>query len=1117
MAQVATPQSSNGRPLTTALEHAWALLHAEQRLGRPLTLAERNIDIVGLDRDLKQGKARLAAEVEREKRRALNSYFRYKRTIRLDVTERMVTILRSLYRTGAKHAHREVEQLAGVKLPRSYSEKNDIEALTAKLKKQLHPLETKVVTKAVSADIGSIAQVAAVRTVLQMPGALNVASQLVSSAVFMGLGSVYDENAGLFGGWTYSAVMDENTCDECEAHDGEEFNSWDEIMEMLPDGGPNPDCFGEGRCRCRAVPSSLSTEGALAGEGGGLLPGPSEAIIGEGEILGPETEGLAGLGPGQPLLSFAETSDYKAFNAAVGESARPGFLTEHTEAEIKQGRAFLSQDGKTGFFISDTGDLQNVFRNPGGIKGSGALAVQRAVQLGARTLDAYDGFLPGLYEDAGFRVVGRMAWKDEFAPSGWDYETYGRPDVVFMAYQPTTDEIVLFSDWEKAKVYSFDVSTKAEPLGAPPPEFKGLPKHAQQPVATLTVAEAQQQIKKLQGNIRGLHWHAKQGKPLNVEKLTVYETRIDQLNAYIASGAAPARVVTRAAAPGTLRPAIDANTSVAEAKRLATRAGSFLKGRTSSATQAKSTIQQQLGARLRVNPDFTDSIRRRVAGPQAAAKKLREFKVGDEVEIPAYPGFRYRIDTEATVSGDKVERVSTTIIHAPPGQADKVGQFFRIAADRTALPVEKKVVAAGKVFKHEMPRILSRSDDEVEQVVASLIDRWAGTSADNDAWALAIQRAIHDEFGIAEESMRHFQAAGNWLASQEIFAEHGPALRAFARAMWDETQAQLSADGIDEVMLYRGQGFLPDEHFPGVHVDADVRLQPASSFSSRYSTATSFQRTPPAGGGGIISARVPRERILGSARTGFGCLNEGEYVVLGKPAGATDRVVVQMSQPGGIVYAGVDEYWSSAEETLRGARAAVTSVQPELKPSELEAIMDSFNVPLETFDVLDTGLLHVSDALEEDELQAFFNAISQIPVDTLSKIAPEGIYVGHGGVSSLDQMQHLLGTKWDTTAGAYQGGKVIISADLAGTYGTSSTNVFLHEFGHAFGAHYGYDNSGAFLKFYNSLYLDLSPYLRGNPQELFAEGYAMYVSRGYNAVATSFSADFADWLASIIG
>ena len=186
-------------------------------------------------------------------------------------------------------------------------------------------------------------------------------------------------------------------------------------------------------------------------------------ILGSGN--GHEAQG-DGAGSGRPGVRFSETTDYGQFLAAVSANARPGFLSEHSEEDLARSRVFLSDDGKAGYMIDPEGDLQNVFRNPGGVKGAGREAVKQAVEHGAVTLDCYDGFLPGLYTKEGFQVVGRMKWVDEFAPADWDYEAYGRPDVLFMSYSPARGTPVRkFADWDEAKSYSRKVATTLEEWG----------------------------------------------------------------------------------------------------------------------------------------------------------------------------------------------------------------------------------------------------------------------------------------------------------------------------------------------------------------------------------------------------------------------------------------------------------------------------------------------------------------------------------------------------------------------------------------------------------------------------------------------------------------------------
>lgn len=235
---------------------------AELRLGRHLTVAERHIDIVALDRDLASGKENLYAAVEKEKRRAVRSHFNGGRPVRLKVTTGMVSVLSGLYDKGTQHAKREIHALTGTRLTdREFAAKQDLGKLTKKLDGHLKELGKKVAVKAetlggASLGLDESARFVMTQQVAKMPGALNVASQMVSSAMYSGVGSVYSAEAGLFGSWQYSAVMDNATCDVCAELDGAEYASWDDIQEVLPDGGPSPLCDGEGRCRCRVVPGT---------------------------------------------------------------------------------------------------------------------------------------------------------------------------------------------------------------------------------------------------------------------------------------------------------------------------------------------------------------------------------------------------------------------------------------------------------------------------------------------------------------------------------------------------------------------------------------------------------------------------------------------------------------------------------------------------------------------------------------------------------------------------------------------------------------------------------------------------------------------------------------------
>lgn len=174
-------------------------------------------------------------------------------------------------------------------------------------------------------------------------------------------------------------------------------------------------------------------------------------------------------------------------------------------------------------------------------------------------------------------------------------------------------------------------------------------------------------------------------------------------------------------------------------------------------------------------------------------------------------------------------------------------------------------------FKSLSPTVRHRLlYDEVNERIA----RWASTSGDNNTGAMAMQMAIHEEFGKVGTVFVRGSAPDFIRGVQEHYAQVGDFYRRFVRVMYEHTQAELKAAGIERVSVYRGmyfQGNTPAWAKRGA--SNRMHLQPANSFSARKATSQGF-------GDHLFEASIPRDRVLGSARTGFGCLNEYEYVVL---------------------------------------------------------------------------------------------------------------------------------------------------------------------------------------------------------------------------------------------
>lgn len=169
---------------------------------------------------------------------------------------------------------------------------------------------------------------------------------------------------------------------------------------------------------------------------------------------------------------------------------------------------------------------------------------------------------------------------------------------------------------------------------------------------------------------------------------------------------------------------------------------------------------------------------------------------------------------------------------------------------------------------------------------ARLVSSWASSSGDNNPLSVALQLATRDQFGmhpgdvemkrmsnaLKEGESAVYQNAADQLGIKDV-GNFKVALRDFIQAQYDNTQSRLAANGVKEVYIARGMK-IGSGSTPAVLTQ--VKLQPASSFSHELSTAKGF-----AAGHSVFVMKVPASQILGSYKTGFGCTNEAEIVVLG--------------------------------------------------------------------------------------------------------------------------------------------------------------------------------------------------------------------------------------------
>lgn len=184
---------------------------------------------------------------------------------------------------------------------------------------------------------------------------------------------------------------------------------------------------------------------------------------------------------------------------------------------------------------------------------------------------------------------------------------------------------------------------------------------------------------------------------------------------------------------------------------------------------------------------------------------------------------------------------------------------------------------------------------------SKLIQAWAGSSGDTHDISVALQMAVRDAFEIPDshiekKALKSLDKHGNDLdklvssaikdlAPYGSSAKNNPlkpheiattreALKEFVQAQYHETQEHLKSLGHDHVFVVRGMHLKINHDYTA---PAAVKLQPASSFSADWETS----RGGFAGSGGtMFVAKIPRQQVLSTYMTGFGCTGEHEVVVM---------------------------------------------------------------------------------------------------------------------------------------------------------------------------------------------------------------------------------------------
>lgn len=251
-----------GAPASPSVAYlAGTRLLVEQTIGRPLRRNEQHVDVFGLTAALDLAKDDIDRAIRAEQARAVRRGLRDSTRIRLRITRPMLAPLERLYRHGKREAAAELRR-AGYPVGRRYNtgdaagEIPELAALEEKINRLVGALSIRVESQRVTLNLAGAVQDAIATALLRLPGGRSIAAGAVSTALFNGMGATFEEHADLVAQWEYSSVLDGGTCDVCAPLDGTVYDSLHALFEVLPNFGPNPDCEGGDRCRCRAVPAA---------------------------------------------------------------------------------------------------------------------------------------------------------------------------------------------------------------------------------------------------------------------------------------------------------------------------------------------------------------------------------------------------------------------------------------------------------------------------------------------------------------------------------------------------------------------------------------------------------------------------------------------------------------------------------------------------------------------------------------------------------------------------------------------------------------------------------------------------------------------------------------------
>lgn len=160
-----------------------------------------------------------------------------------------------------------------------------------------------------------------------------------------------------------------------------------------------------------------------------------------------------------------ETDEYDSFLESVSHSKRMDFLTKYTKDElVNLGiKTFKLKGYKIGFALKPT-DIEGekhceiilLHNNENTIGDIDDSLIQLAIKKEGDVLNHFDGFFSDLYKRNGFSIIyWSMMFNDKFADPKWNYDLYGRPQILSRRLKKI-DKFVEDKELKELDIFDFD-------------------------------------------------------------------------------------------------------------------------------------------------------------------------------------------------------------------------------------------------------------------------------------------------------------------------------------------------------------------------------------------------------------------------------------------------------------------------------------------------------------------------------------------------------------------------------------------------------------------------------------------------------------------------------------